>query len=124
MGLKAPIFRGKVEGGRIRLDNKDRFRPYLASFEGKRIELIVRERTEQRSEQANAYYHGIVVKMISDATGHDPQETHQRLKDHFKVGTTTKMKTAEFQEYIENCRRFAAEFLNLNIPDPNSVDLG
>ena len=122
--MKAPIFRGKVEKGRIVLDNRDRFRIYLASFETKRIELVLRERTEQRSEQQNAYYHGVVVKMISDATGHDPQETHQKMKDHFKVGTTTKMKTAEFQEYIENCRRFAAEFLSLNIPDPNSVDLG
>jgi len=120
--MKAPIFRGKVEGGRIRLDNRDRFRPYLASFEGKRIELVLRERTEQRSEQQNAYYHAVVVKMISNDTGHDPEETHRTLKEHFKIGTTTKMKTVEFQEYIENCRRFAAEFLGLNIPDPDSVD--
>ena len=120
--MKPPIFRGKVENGRIRLDNKDRFRPYLQSFEGKRIELVLRERTETRSDQQNAYYHGVVVKMISDKTGHDPEETHQKLKEHFKVQTTTKMKTAEFQEYIENCRRFAAEFLEINIPDPDSVD--
>ena len=122
MGLRAPIFRGKVEKGRIILDNKDRFRPYLASFENKRIELILRERSEGRSDQQNAYYHGVVVKMISDKTGHDPEEAHQKLKEHFKVTTTTKMKTAEFQEYIEKCRRFAAEFLELNIPDPDSVD--
>lgn len=120
--MRPPIFRGKVEKGRIQLDNKDRFRPYLASFEGKRIELILRERSEGRSDQQNAYYHGVVVKMISDATGHDPEETHQKLKEHFKVKTTTTMKTAEFQEYIEKCKRFAAEFLELNIPDPDSVD--
>ena len=122
MGLRAPIFRGKVENGRIKLDNKDRFRPYLASFEGKRVELVLRERTVERLERQNAYYHGVVVKMISDKTGHDPEETHQNLKEHFKIATTTKMKIAEFQEYIERCRRFAAEFLELNIPDPNQVD--
>ncbi len=111
-----------MEGGRIRLDNKDRFRPYLQSFEGKRIELVLRERTEARSDQANAYYHGVVVKMISEKTGHDPEETHQKLKEHFKVLTTTTMKTTEFQEYIERCKRFAAEFLELNIPDHDSID--
>lgn len=122
MGLRAPIFRGRVENGRIKLDNKDRFRHYLASFEGKRIELILRERTVGRSARQNAYYHGVVVKMISDRTGCDPEETHQNLKEHFKVDTTTKMKTVEFQEYIERCRRFAAEFLELNIPDPDQID--
>lgn len=60
--------------------------------------------------------------MISDRTGCDPEETHQNLKEHFKVDTTTKMKTVEFQEYIERCRRFAAEFLELNIPDPDQID--
>lgn len=120
--MRAPIFRGKVSQGRIKLDNPGRFKEYLASFEGKKIELVLRERTVERSDRQNAYYHGVVVKMISDKTGHDPEETHQNLKEHFKIITTTKMKTTEFQEYIERCRRFAAEFLELNIPDPNQVD--
>ena len=122
MGLRPPIFRGKVENGRIRLDNKDRFRPYLLSFEGKRIELVLRERTEGRSDQQKAYYHGVDRKMVGADKGDDQEETEEKLNEDDKVVTTTKMKTLEFQEYIESCRRFAAEFLDLNIPDPESVD--
>jgi len=122
LAIRAPIFRGKVDKGRLILDNRDKFRRYLASFEGKTFELILRERQPWRSEEQNRYYFGVVVAMVSEHTGHTPEESHQILKDQFKVETTTKMKTVEFQEYVENCRRYAAETLGLPIPDPGQID--
>lgn len=120
--MKARIWRGKVEKSRLVLDNRAGFHTLIQSLEGKRIEIVLRERTEGRSDVQNAYYHAVVVKMISDATGHDPEETHEKLKAHLKVSTTTKMTTSEFAEYVDRCRQFAAEFLDMNIPDPDSVD--
>ena len=63
--MRPPIFRGKVVKGKIELDNRDRFRVYLSTFEGKRIELVLRERNTGRSDEANRYYWGIVINMLS-----------------------------------------------------------
>lgn len=104
------------------MDNKDRFRVYLSTFENKRIELVLRERNTGRSDEANRYYWGIVIEMISEHTGHTPDETHEILKEKFHVESTAKLKTGEFQEYVTKIVRFAASELNLAIPDPGQVD--
>lgn len=132
--MRPPIFRGKVEKGRIVLDNKDRFRPYLALHEGKRIELVLRERRAERSDQQNRYYHGVVVSLLAEHTGYTAEEMHENLKRMFlghtdehglmRVGSTAKLKTQEFQDYIAKIVRWAAIDLSLVIPDPRSVDLG
>lgn len=120
--MKPPIFRGKVEKGRIDLDNRGAFRTYLQSFEGKRVELVLRERSPYRSDEQNRYYHGVVVAMISDHTGYTPEETHDQLKAKFKVESTSRMKSADFQEYISRIVHWAASDLGVCIPDPNQID--
>jgi hypothetical protein len=120
--IRPPIFYGKVEKGRIALDNRERFAPYLKSFEGKRIELVLREKRTTRSEDYNRYYWGIVVKMIADKTGFEPEESHEALKRRFKVQSTSKLKSKEFDEYVQGVIRWAAEFLDLPIPSPNQID--
>jgi hypothetical protein len=122
VGMKAPIFRGKVVKGKISLDLRERFKTYLCSLEGKRVELILRERQSGRSDDQNRYYHGVVVKMLSDHTGYSPEEMHDTLKERFRVKTTTKLSVAEFQDYIARIVRWAADDLELPIPDPDQVD--
>jgi hypothetical protein len=120
--IRPPIFYGKVEKGKIKLDNPARFTPYLQNFEGKRVELVLRERRTTRSEEANAYYWAVVVKMVADKTGFDSPETHEALKKRFHVTSTSKLKTKEFWEYIAKIQVWAVEFLDLAIPDANQVD--
>jgi len=88
----------------------------------------------QRSLQQNAYYHGVVVKLISQHTGYSTNETHQQLKYLFNpelitIGddvvvmpaSTQKMNTAQFEEYLEQIRIWAATEMDLEIPLPNEV---
>ena len=120
--MRAPIFRGKVLKGKIKLDNRERFELLVKSFEGKRIELILRERQAGRSDEANKYYWAIPVAILSEHLGYEPEELHEILKNQFKVVSTARMETAQFWEYIEKIRRWAIQFHGVNIPDPGSVD--
>lgn len=84
----------------------------------------------QRSLSQNAYYHGIVVKLIADHCGYEPEDCHQALRTRFlsepgelglaRVRSTTELDTREFTEYVERCRQLAAE-MGINIPDPGEA---
>jgi hypothetical protein len=131
--MRPPIFRGIVSKSKIRLDNPGRFMEYLATFEGKRIEFVLRERRAERSNQQNAYYWSVVVAMLADHTGYSNDEMHENLKRMFlgqidehglmRVGSTAKLKTDEFQGYIAKIVRWAAMDLSFVIPDPKQVDV-
>lgn len=102
------------------------------------VVLTVEEFKDKRSSQANRYYWGVVVELIHRAlkeSGIDASRegTHELLKFRFlkedhpigkdgefitTVKSTTELERDEFAAYIERCKQFAAEYLNLNIPDP------
>jgi len=82
---------------------------------------------KKRSNPQNSYYHGCLVDMISKETGYSHDETHAKLAFKFllvKTGnqpyvrSTTTLSTAEMEEYNENVRKWASEFLNLYLPLP------
>jgi hypothetical protein len=85
----------------------------------------------QRSLEQNAYYWGVVVKMISDHTGYNSDEVHMKLcflfnseflevkGKHYRQGrTTTKLNTKEFTEYLEQIRIWASTELWIDLPEP------
>lgn len=80
------------------------------------------------------YYRGVVLKMIADYMGEDYDAVHEFLlqqfsvklihfngKELYKVVRTNEMSKVEFSEYIERIRRWASATLELDIPDPDSV---
>jgi hypothetical protein len=108
------------------------------------IEPVVYERTSQQ----NRYLHGVAYKMISDHTGYEREELHEYfLGTHFgwktqrvprkpsnpkgeesrpirttttnETGQRSVLSTKEFWEYVEFLQRFAAQKLQLVIPDPD-----
>ena len=101
---------------------------------------VVIERANKRSGQQNRYYWGLVIPMLTEAfkdLGHElsQEETHEFLKAKFNSKqihnedtgeaidlplSTTRLSKFDFSEYIEKIQRFAAEFLNVVIPDPNT----
>lgn len=107
--------------------------------EGRYVEIELRP-MPRRSHNQNAYYWTAVVPEITDALkalGHetDHETTHELLKAKFNsrpicnadgevIGelpqTTTRLNITEFSEYIERVVRWAAQFLGLVIPPPNS----
>jgi len=133
-----------VKGGRLHIRNRRQFDDQIRQFrEGAEVEIEVTIRRSTRSQQQNAYYWGVVVQLISEHTGYTPDEVHEFLKmkfipkrlaiadgngevrDEFVIGgSTRKMNTVEFGEFMESCRRFAAETLDCFIPDPDDSGYG
>ncbi len=131
---------GKVVKGTLKIVNRKLFDEALAKFEGKDVEIIIRRKRKHRSITANRYYFGCVVQLIYEQLveqGHEVSktDTHEFLKmrcngkdlvnqstgEVISIGQTTRdMTTVEFSEYIERCKTFGIEFLNIQrFPEPN-----
>jgi hypothetical protein len=121
----------KLPGAKIRSE--------VMVFAGKEIEVLFRLKKKHRSDPQNRYYWGVVVEMIRAGMKEmgdtvTPDQVHEFLKWRFLkeqridettgevlyeyAGSTAKLKTAEFGEYIEKCCQFAAEMLGVSIPLP------
>jgi hypothetical protein len=97
--------------------------------------------SNQRSSPQNRYYWGLMIPMVQKGikdlgTDLSKEETHEFLKARFNYSelvnentgevmqvpfSTTRLNKAEFGEYISKIQQFAAEFLNVVIPDPGQV---
>ena len=129
-----PLFAGKIENGKLKLDDIVGFKKYLLGLEDKKVQVIVRKFKTSRSLKQNSYYWGVIVPIIADWVGEGDRESiHEALKEKFlKVRTskglkivqsTTKLTTTEFEIYLEKVKRWASMECNLVIPDPNQVEV-
>ena len=109
---------------------------------GKPLQLSIQSAT--RSQQANAYYWGVVLRAIADDSAAGSMSTlrvHQAMSTLFleplgaelvfrtkrqvitiltdQRPSTADLPSDEFYTYVENVRRWAAETLGLVIPDPD-----
>ena len=86
--------------------------------------------TRVRSNQQNAYWWGVVIPLIAEASGFTDDEAHDALKAKFlgqddlttglrKIGSTAKLDTRQFTELIDQVRQWAQDFLTVYIPAPN-----
>ena len=100
------------------------------------IEVVIRQPKSLRSLQQNRYYWGVIVEILSQHTGYEPEEVHEMLKSKFLLRfarineenipytlSTTKLSTKEFKEYIEKIQMWAAEELGIILPDPQEIDI-
>jgi hypothetical protein len=103
------------------------------------VTVEVKIKKYKRSNEFNSYYWAVVVAMVSERLrelGHDIDRdlTHEFLKGRFlyteftdpasgevmKIPRkTSELATEEFMEYVEHVKQFAAETLDIYIPDPN-----
>jgi len=93
----------------------------------------------KRSKPQNAYYWGVCITLVRkgfEDLGHEinSEEVHEFLKGRFNFKevinedtgevlqvplSTTRLNKEQFSIYIEKIQRFAVEFLNIQIPNPN-----
>ena len=126
------IINGKVKKGAFIPADPTAFRLCFAKLEGKAVEVVVRKKKKHRSGAQNAYYWGIVIDIISGATGFTPQESHDAMRFKFltdmtgelpKVKSTAELTTVEFLDYVAQIQQWASEFLGVYIPDPNEGEI-
>jgi hypothetical protein len=133
-----PVFRGRIEHGRIRLERREDFAGLIARLDGREIDLILRKHRNVRSLSQNAYYWGVVIPLLAEHIGDDTEAVHRALGNEFlqrhievetqaswkrltTVRSTADLDTAEFTEYIEQCRRLGAE-MGVVIPSPGYAE--
>jgi hypothetical protein len=135
--MKKVIASGTAKDGKLTLRNRQIFDEEIKGLSGD-VTITVAEGRPTRSNEQNAYYHGVVCKMISDFTGDTPDEIHCYYRDkflshkkHIVIGsddleiekaTTTILSTTEFEEYLEKVRRHASVEINLYVPLPNEPE--
>lgn len=131
---------GRVEGGRLPPLVRTGLLRALHLAEGEDVEIVLRPLKLTRSQQANRYYFGVVLKYIAEETGHHAEELHEFFKDEFLTPkvirleddaggaierkihpSTTKLTTKEFAEYVDRVRDFALHRLNIVIPTPEEM---
>ncbi len=123
---------GLVQRGKFIPDDPDLFRKDFTRREGRRVCVSVGIERRDRSDQQNRYYWGCVIKTLSEWSGYEPEEMHEALKAEFlalpdiKTGlriahSTAQMDTAQFSEYVEQVRRWAAGH-GVVIPDAGAVE--
>jgi hypothetical protein len=130
---------GRIENGRLFIRNRREFDQQIGQIrEGAEVEIEVTLRRATRSVLQNAYYWGVVVHLVSEYTGFAPDDMHEWFKAKFIPkrlavcdgngeiqeelvlgGSTRKMNKLEFGEYMESIRQWAAETLDVVIPDPD-----
>lgn len=127
-----PIFAGWVKSGKVILDLRSEFDRYVSSFEGKRVQLVLKKYKTKRSIEQNKYYWGVIIKILSEELGYFPEEIHDACRFKFLrvsgrvlsiARSTTELTTIEFEIYQEQIRIWALTELQIKIPLPNEVEV-
>lgn len=127
-----PRFKAIKKNKNLNIINKSAFERYLSIFkEDEEVSIEIKKWRNKRSSSQNDYYWGVVIPILCKETGYTKDEMHDILKNKFLSKTekiknvsfiltksTTKLDTTEFNDYIEEIKRWAAIFLNTYIPDP------
>ena len=133
---------GVIRGGRLVIHDRKAFDSAVKGLkDGWEVDLEVSRFRATRSLQQNRYYHGVVLRAITEYTGIDSATLHDLLKvkflsreeavvnaageivDKVTLGTSTRGLTMdEFTAYIEQIRVWAAEKLELDIPQAHEVE--
>ncbi len=128
-----PKFKTKVINKRLLLTTP--LKEYIATLDGD-VEVVIKKWRDNRSNNQNSYYHGVVVVLINEEMGDlTKEETHQFLASKFLgkrmvvkgeeylfVPSTASLNTKDFELYLSQIRQWASMELNCFVPTPNQVD--
>lgn len=122
----------QVKYGRLPEATRKKIASELSQFEGKKIEIRVKRLRSTRSLQQNRYW-WLCMGILSEHTGFRREEIHNICKFKFLkrerviestgevmeyLESTTKLTKGEFMELTDAMIKWAAESLNVVIPEP------
>lgn len=128
--MRAPVLaHGRIVNGKLLINQQVRaaFDDALSQQPDGAVLLMVGAAEEVRGLALNAYYHGVVLPIVSAVTGYTHDEAHEAMKRQFGVTSTRKLSHHRMREYTMQIQRFAAEggltadHSAVDIPDPREV---
>ncbi len=130
-------FFGAVVDGKLVLDARSAFLQRVKEMDGNQVVLYLFQH-RRRTNQQNRYYWGAVVPIVRDgmkALGVElsTDGVHELLKFRFlkqelttndgeiiqTVRSSTELTPQEFNDFIASIQQWSAEYLGIDIPDPN-----
>lgn len=140
--MKETIFTGKKKEEGFKIYRRAEMQKLLDSVDiGTELEIVIRKKKKKRSNGQNSYYHGVVIPIVLDGlidAGYERKELNSKVVHEFLRKTflkkviandsgefieviqhTSELSTIEMAIYIDDIQRWAIEFLNVIIPNPN-----
>jgi hypothetical protein len=134
--LDEVIALARVQHGKLYIQGRKQFDALVKQLDPNwQLEVSIKRLRATRSTQANRYYWGVVLAALADYTGHTPEELHDIMKAKFLPkalafsdhngevveefvlgGSTRKLNTKEFSDYVNQIRNWAASELDCYIP--------
>ena len=135
-------YNGKVsDSGVLSIINRKGLEREISVFKGKEVELIIRQKKQQRSNGQNRYFHGVAIPIIKYRLielGYEEAYSTEWVKDFVKcaclkvdvinketgevmesLGKTSALSKSEFADMVQRLERFCAEKLDIQLPMPN-----
>ena len=120
---------GTVKNGKLILNNERRFNDNFNIFEGEEIEIRIKVRTNNRSNEQNSLYWKW-INIMSEETGFTKEEMHELIKYKFlkrtsinnngveevKLKSTTTLTVKEFTKLMDDILYWSNNTLNINLP--------
>lgn len=126
-----------VRDGRLFIPRRPAFDEAVRTWPNCGAVVRLEQSMNPRSTALNAFHWGVGIHLISEHTGMHPMEAHEEMKQlhlprRFAAvrgigriegprvfdGSTTNLNNAEQWEFISNYQQWAAEVLDVFIPDP------
>lgn len=133
----------KMRMGILKIPNEDKFKDTIKSLSDGNYKLTIEKIYNKRSTPQNAYLWGVVYPIVKGGlidAGFDEfrqdyelEMTHELCKFRFLkrdiansdgevmeiIGSTKELRTVAFMEYLENIGKWASEYLQVFIPEPD-----
>ena len=131
---------GSITNGKLSIYHQDKYKENIQLFGDCEVVIEITRKTRKRSNKQLGYYFAGVVPIIKQGLEElqgepfSTEEVHELLKMYcngfdivnletgevIRIGRETKgMETWQFEEYLERCRRWAKNFLGIEIELPN-----
>ena len=138
MKQPVPIFNADVVDKKLKFFEHEKLAiaRWVSTFpNGTKLDIIIRKHSSKRTNEQNKYYWKIVIGILANEFGYEPDEMHMVLREKFLriydnkhpdfviAKSTTKLSTIDFIGYVERIQRWASIEHQIFIPDPKKVDV-
>lgn len=135
------VIQSTVKDGNL-TRNRNQLKDIIKSFEGQNVVISIEKVKKKRSNPQNAYYYGVIIPIMRNAlkdAGYimTNESVHDMLKLRFlketillnedtgecieRIKSTTELSTSGMMDYFAEITVFAAEYFNVQVPEPNEI---